>query len=145
MEPHKTNVKSKREMKGENMADASLKSKYGEQAFEAGRAVQADGFERRVEQRDSLDQHFAKSWIDFAITGLSRRPALDTRTRLLVLAGQYTMAKSHKPLEETIRAALNAKVPSREILEIILQCTVYGGHTVADPAIEVFHRIAKEQ
>jgi alkylhydroperoxidase/carboxymuconolactone decarboxylase family protein YurZ len=127
------------------MADASLKAKYGEQAFEAGRTVQADGFERRVEQRDSLDQHFTKSWIDFAITGLSRRPALDTRTRLLVLAGQYTMAKSHKPLEETIRAALNAKVPAREVLEIILQCTVYGGHTVVDPAIEVFHRIAKEQ
>jgi alkylhydroperoxidase/carboxymuconolactone decarboxylase family protein YurZ len=127
------------------MADASLKAKYGEQAFEAGRTVQADGFERRVEERDSLDQHFTKSWIDFAITGLSRRPALDTRTRLLVLAGQYTMAKSHKPLEETIRAALNAKVPAREILEIILQCTVYGGHTVVDPAIEIFHRIAKEQ
>jgi alkylhydroperoxidase/carboxymuconolactone decarboxylase family protein YurZ len=62
-----------------------------------------------------------------------------------VLTGQYTMARSHKALEETVRAALAAKVPAREVLEIILQCTVYGGHTVVDPAIEVFHRIAKEQ
>jgi alkylhydroperoxidase/carboxymuconolactone decarboxylase family protein YurZ len=55
------------------------------------------------------------------------------------------MAKSHPALEDTIRAALNAKVPVREVLEIILQCIVYGGHTTVEPAIEVFHRIAKEQ
>lgn len=123
----------------------SLKSKYGAAAFEAGRDIQGESFARRVAQRDSLDQHYTKAWIDFAIAGLSRRPALDTRTRLLVLTGQYTMARSHKPLEETIRAALAAKVAAREILEIILQCTVYGGHTVADPAIEIFHRLAEEQ
>ena len=127
------------------MADSNLKSRYGERAFEAGRRIQGDAFDKRVEQRDALDPHFTKSWIDFAIAGLASRPALDTRTRLLVLTGQYTMAKSHKPLEETIRAAIEAKVPVREVLEIILQCTVYGGHTVVDPAIEVFHRIAKEK
>ncbi len=75
---------------------------------------------------------------------MSRRPALDTRTRLLVLIGQYTMAKSHAALEDTVRAALLAGVKSREILEIILQCVVYGGHTTVEPAIEVFHRLAEE-
>jgi alkylhydroperoxidase/carboxymuconolactone decarboxylase family protein YurZ len=126
------------------MAD-SLKSKYGADAFEAGRRVQGDAFEKRVEARDSLDQHFTKAWLDFAIKGLCQRPALDTRTRLLVLIGQYTMARSPKPLEETINAALDAKVPAREVLEIVLQCTVYGGHTVVDPAIEIFHRVASER
>src|SRR4051812_45031900 len=117
---------------------ADLKSKYGAGALEAGRRIQTNAFDRRLEQRDDLDQHFTRLWVDFAITGISQRPALDTRTRLLVLIGQYTMARSHKPLEETVRAAVAAKVPSREILEIILQCAVYGGHTVVDPAIEVF-------
>jgi alkylhydroperoxidase/carboxymuconolactone decarboxylase family protein YurZ len=55
------------------------------------------------------------------------------------------MAKSHPALEDTVRAALKAQVPAREVLEIILQCIVYGGHTVVDPAIQVFHRIAKEE
>ncbi len=122
-----------------------LRSKYGERAFEAGRSVQPETFERRVEQRDSLDQHFTKAWLDFAIAGLSQRPALDTRTRLLVLAGQYTMAKSHPALEDTIRAGLAAGVAPREILEIILQCAVYGGHTTVEPAIEVFHRVAMDK
>ena len=55
------------------------------------------------------------------------------------------MAKSHGALEDTINAALAAKVPAREVLEIILQCVVYGGHTTVEPAIEVFHRVAKER
>jgi alkylhydroperoxidase/carboxymuconolactone decarboxylase family protein YurZ len=125
--------------------DSNLEAKYGKHALDSGREIQPSSFERRLEQRDSLDQHFTKAWLDFAITGLSQRPALDTRTRLLVLTGQYTMAKSHSALDDTIRAALRAHVPAREVLEIILQCAVYGGHTVVDPAIEVFHRIAKEE
>lgn len=124
---------------------SDLSSKYGAHALEAGRALQGESFDRRVEHRDDLDPHFTKAWLDFAITGISQRPALDTRTRMLVLIGQYTMAKSHPALEGTIRAALAAQVAAREILEIILQCAVYGGHTTVDPAIEVFHGIAEAE
>lgn len=127
------------------MPQADLRSKYGAEAFHAGRTLQPTSFDRRVAQRDSLDQHYTRLWLDFAIKGIGTRPALDLRTRLLVLIGQYTMARSSNALEDTIHAALAAKVAPREILEIILQCTVYGGHTVAEPAIEVFHRIASEQ
>src|SRR5262245_59661026 len=103
-----------------------LSKKYGKAAFDAGRKLQPKSFERRVEQRDALDQHFTSLWLDFAIAGMGTRSALDTRTRLLVLVGQYTMGKSHAALEDTIRAAVAAKVDPRETLEIILQCTVYG-------------------
>ena len=126
------------------MPDSNLQKKYGADAFETGLRIQPQTFERRVAQRDSLDQNFTKLWIEFAIKGMSRRPALDLRTRLLVLTGQYTMAKSHAALEDTIRAAVAAGVDSREILEIILQCVIYGGHTAVDPAIEVFYRVAEE-
>lgn len=120
-----------------------LRAKYGADAFAAGETLQPRSFAQRVAERDSIDQHFTKLWIDFAIKGLGRRPALDTRTRLLVLIGQYTMAKSHAALEDTIHAALAAKVAIREIAEIVLQCIVYGGHTVVDPAIGVLHRVAE--
>ena len=121
-----------------------LRRKYGDDAFAAGNALQPKTFEKRLAQRDSIDQHFTRLWLDFAIKGLGQRPALDMRTRLLVLIGQYTMAKSHRALEDTIAAALNAKVPIREIAEVILQCIVYGGHTTVDPAIDVLHRVAEE-
>jgi alkylhydroperoxidase/carboxymuconolactone decarboxylase family protein YurZ len=126
------------------MSQSDLRAKYGPNAFDVGRRVQGQNFEKRVAQRDSLDPHFTRAWIDFAITGMSARKALDTRTRLLVLTGQYSMAKSHEMLEDTIRAAIDAKVAAREILEIILQCVVYGGHTTVEPAIKVFHRVADE-
>ena len=83
------------------MTNPDLRSKYGDRAFEAGHTVQPETFDRRVEQRDSLDQHFTKAWLDFAITGISQRPQLDTRTRLLVQTGQYTMAKSHPTRAES--------------------------------------------
>ena len=126
------------------MPPDDLRTKYGADAYEAGLTLQPRTFEARVAERDSLDQHFTKLWLDFAIKGLGRRPALDTRTRLLVLIGQYVMAKSHGALEDTVRAAIAAAVPVREVLEIILQCVVYGGHTTVEPAIKVFHRVADE-
>jgi len=126
------------------MPAPDLRSKYGAAAFDAGFKLQPKTFEQRVTQRDSLDQNFTKLWLDFVITGMSQRPVLDTRTRLLVLVGQYTMSKSHAALDDTVRAALAAGIASREVLEIILQCMVYGGHTTVDPAIQVFHRIAEE-
>ena len=126
------------------MTGPDLRAKYGAQAFETGRTYQPMNFDERVAQRDDLDQNFTQLWLDFAIKGMTRLPALDARTRLLVLTGQYTMAKSHANLEDTIRAAIAANVPAREVLEIILQCAVYGGHVTVDPAIQVFHRLARE-
>lgn len=121
-----------------------LRAKYGAEAIDAGITLQGKGFEKRLAQRDALDPHITKSWLDYQITGLGQRPALDTRTRMLVLIGQYTMAKSQRLLEDTVRAALVAKVPVQEIAEIILQCQVYGGLVTLDPAVETFHRIAEE-
>jgi alkylhydroperoxidase/carboxymuconolactone decarboxylase family protein YurZ len=121
-----------------------LRAKYGAEAFETGVKIQGQAFEKRLAQRDAIDQHFTKSWLDYQVNGLSRRPALDTRTRLLVLIGQYTMAKAQPLLDDTVRAALAAKVPVREIVEIILQCLIYGGQVTVDPAIRTFHKIAEE-
>ena len=125
------------------MAD-DLRAKYGDLAYDSGLKQQSKAFERRLAERDALDQHFTKLWLDFAVTGMGRRQVLDTRTRLLVLTGQYTMSKSHEMLEETIQAAINAGVKAREILEIILQGAIYGGQVAVDPAIRIFYRFAKE-
>ena len=121
-----------------------LRAKYGADTIAAGVKIQGEAFERRLAQRDAIDQHFTRAWLDYQIRGLSRRPALDTRTRLLVLIGQYTMAKAQLLLDDTVRAALAAKVPVREVAEIILQCQVYGGLVTVDPAIRTFHKIAEE-
>jgi alkylhydroperoxidase/carboxymuconolactone decarboxylase family protein YurZ len=126
------------------MIDPQLRARYGDAALEAGTRIEPRTFEQRLAQYDSLDRNFTKLWLDFAINGMLQRPALDTRTRLLVLIGQFTMARSYEDLEENVRAAVAAQVAPRDILEVILQCVVYGGHTTAAPAIRLFHRIAGE-
>ena len=126
------------------MSQSDLRAKYGPNAYDVGRRMQGPNFDQRVSERDALDPHFTRAWVDFAINGMYGRKALDIRTRLLVLTGQYTMAKSHAMLEDTIRAAVEAKVDPREVLEIVLQCIVYGGHTTVEPAIKVFHRVATD-
>src|SRR3989304_5510545 len=124
------------------MSDSDLRAKYGAGACDAGHKTQPLVLARRLAQGDSLDQNFTQLWLDFAISAMSRRPALDTRTRLLVLVGQYTMAKSHAALEDTVRAALAAGVKPREILGIILQCVVYGGQPTGETPTEGVHRPA---
>ena len=126
------------------MTEAQLRERYGANALDNGPAMQPQTFQQRLAEYDDLDQHYTKLWLDFAINGMYQRPALDKRTRFLVLIGQFTMAKSLGDVEENVRAALGAGVLAREILEIILQCTVYGGHTTAAPAIRLFHRLATE-
>jgi alkylhydroperoxidase/carboxymuconolactone decarboxylase family protein YurZ len=126
------------------MSNSDLRGRYGAKALDNGPQLQPQTFERRLAEYDSLDHHFTKLWLDFSINGMLQRPALDRRTRLLVLIGQFTMAKSHGDLEENVRAAVAAGVAPRDVLEVILQCIVYGGHTTAAPAIKLFHRVASE-
>ena len=126
------------------MKNPELRDKYGDEAVRLGRALQPATFDQRLAQRDRLDQHFTRLWLDFQILGMGQRTTLDTRTRLLVQIGQFTMARSHRPLEEAIRAALSANVPAREVLEIVLQCVIYAGDIVVDPAIAVFESVAQE-
>lgn len=121
----------------------ALRAKYGAESYNAGLKLQGKAFLKRLAQRDAIDQHFTRAWLNYQIKGLGQRPALDTRTRLLVLIGQYTMAKAQTLLEDTVRAAIAAKVEVREIAEIILQCQVYGGLVTVEPALQTFYKIAK--
>ena len=125
-------------------APVDLQQKYGADVMDVGSRLQGPAFAKRVAQRDALDQHFTRAWLDYQIKGLGNRAALDTRTRLLVLTGQYTMAKAQPLLDDTLRAALAAKVDVRELLEVVLQCLVYGGHVTVEPAIQTFYAIANE-
>jgi alkylhydroperoxidase/carboxymuconolactone decarboxylase family protein YurZ len=126
------------------MNTTELCLKYGDAAIEAGNALQPSTFARRLSQRDRLDQHYTKLWLDFQIVGMGQRTVLDVRTRSLVQVGQFTLSRSEVLLEESVRSAIAADVAAREILEIILQCTIYGGQVVVEPAIEIFERVALE-
>jgi alkylhydroperoxidase/carboxymuconolactone decarboxylase family protein YurZ len=120
-----------------------METKRDAATLETGRRLQAD-FDNRLALREAVDPHFTKLWLDYAIKGLGRRTVLDERTRFLILIGQFTMTRNADALAETLRAALCAKVPPRETLEVILQSVVYGGNSVVDFALKIFVAVARE-
>jgi alkylhydroperoxidase/carboxymuconolactone decarboxylase family protein YurZ len=120
-----------------------MKNEHDARTQNTGRRLQSTAFDDRLAVRNSVDPHFTRLWLDYAVDGLGNRKVLDERTRFLVTIGQFTMTRADA-LGEVIRAALAADVAAREILEVILQSVVYGGNVVVDFGLKVFLPIARE-
>ncbi|WP_201840129.1 carboxymuconolactone decarboxylase family protein [Microvirga zambiensis] len=95
------------------------------------------GVRARFALRCTADPAFAEAALTYAASVFSR-PSLDSRTRLLVMTGQFTMARRHARLRETIVAACNHKLDLNEVLEVILQCSIYGGESIVDEPMDIF-------
>ena len=110
---------------------ARLKQKYDTAAIDNGMRLRPDDFLDEVEWRDMIDQHYTRSWLEFTYGGLFRRKGLDDRTRLLVAIAQFLAMNELEEFERQIPGALAAGATPREVLEIILQSTVYIGYIKA--------------
>ncbi len=95
------------------------------------------GIRARFESRAKLDPAFAHAYLRYAARLLAR-PMLDARTRLLVMTGQFTMSRRPARLRETIAAAIAHKLDMSEVLEVMLQCAIYGGESIVDEPLEIF-------
>jgi 4-carboxymuconolactone decarboxylase len=110
---------------------ARLKKKYDPSAIDNGMRLRPDDFLDELEWRDRIDQHYTRSWLTFTYGGLFARTNLDERTRLLVSVAQFLAMGELEEFEREIPGALNAGATPREVLEIILQSTVYIGYIKA--------------
>lgn len=108
-----------------------LKRKYDTAAIDNGMRLRPDDFLDEVEWRDRIDQHYTRSWLEFTYGGLFARKGLDERTRLLVSIAQFLAMGELEEFERQIPGALAAGATPREVLEIILQSTVYIGYIKA--------------
>lgn len=108
-----------------------LKQKYGAEAIENGLRLRPGDFLEEVEWRDRIDQHYTRIWLNFTYGGLFKRKALDERTRLLVSIAQFLCLNEMEEFERQIPSALAAGATPREVLEVILQSTVYVGYIKA--------------
>lgn len=94
------------------------------------------GIRRRFEARQKIDPAFSQAYLRYAARLLGR-PTLDVRTRLLVMTGQFTMSRRHGRLRETVVAAIAQKLDMREVIEVILQCSIYGGESIVDEPMDI--------
>ena len=111
-----------------------LKEKYDAAAIDNGLRLRPDDFLDEVEWRDRIDQHYTRSWLEFTYGGLFTRKGLDERTRLLVSVAQFLAMGELEEFERQIPSALAAGATPREVLEVIIQSTVYIGYIRASAA-----------
>ncbi len=124
-----------------------LKQKYGAAIIENGMRLRPDDFLQEVEWRDKIDQHYTRAWLEFTYGGLFTRKFLDEKTRLIVSIAQFLCLGELEEFERQIPCALDAGAKPREILEIVLQATVYIGYLRASRGarlcVKVFERLGR--
>lgn len=105
----------------------ALLQKYGWRSLSPGLRLQPTHHVESVERLDRVDAHFTKLWLDFVYAGMYSRSILDDRTRILCVVGElFVMGEFHQA-ENHIRNALMHGASPREVLEVILQSTIYAG------------------
>jgi len=84
--------------------------------------------------------------IDFAYGEVLSRPQLDLRTRQLATVAALTaMGKAAPQLKSHIGGALNVGCKPIEVIEVILQMSVYAGFPVCINAINLAREVFKER
>ena len=118
-----------------------LKKKYGAKGIDNGLRLNPADFLDMLKWRDELDPQYAKLWLDYTYGGLYNRGVLTERARLLVAISQAVAMDEMEVVESHIKSALTHKVDSREILEVLLQITVYLGTPKITRAVRVFKKV----
>lgn len=121
-----------------------LRAKYGANGVDNAARLQPHDFPELMEWRDELDQHYARLWLDFTYGGLFKREVLTDRVRLLVVIAQFVAQDEMAQLGSHIRSALAHGATPREVLEVILQVTVYVGNPKVIRAARVFREALTE-
>ncbi len=131
-------------MANDNNAIDKLKARYGARGVDNAARLHPNDFTQVMAWRDEMDPQYTQLLLDFTYGGLMTRGVLTERVRLLVVIAQCAAMAELEYLESSMRAALNEDVSAREILEILLQTTVYVGMPKINRAARVFHSVIKE-
>ena len=121
-----------------------LLRKFGWEGLSSGFRLQPSHHHRSVEQIERVDQHFLKLWLDFIYAGMYARRILDDRTRILCVIGELFVMGEFVQIENHIRNALMQGATPREVLEVILQSTIYAGMPRFVRVITLLERVLQE-
>jgi alkylhydroperoxidase/carboxymuconolactone decarboxylase family protein YurZ len=123
----------------------ALLRKYSWQSLSPGLRLQPTHHVQSVERLDRVDQHFTKLWLDYIYSGMYTRGVLDDRTRILCVVGELFVLGEFHQAENHIRNALTQGASPREVLEVILQSTIYAGMPRFVRFVGILERALEEQ
>ena len=123
----------------------ALLRKYGWRSLSPGLRLQPTHHIASVERLDRVDPNFNKLWLDYIYAGMYSRGVLDDRTRILCIVGELFVAGEFHQAENHIRNALQHGASPREVLEVILQSTIYAGMPRFVRFVTLLERALEEQ
>jgi alkylhydroperoxidase/carboxymuconolactone decarboxylase family protein YurZ len=123
----------------------ALLRKYGWKSLSPGLRLQPTHHISSVERMDRVDPNFNKLWLDYIYAGMYSRGVLDDRTRILCIVGELFVAGEFHQAENHIRNALQHGASPREVLEVILQSTIYAGMPRFVRFVTILERALEEQ
>jgi 4-carboxymuconolactone decarboxylase len=105
----------------------ALYEKYDRQSLDSGVKLQGEFFLRLVEEFDELDPAWTDGWMRWIYGYQYNRGVLDDKTRILPIVGYCVILDDQGQLPNHMRSAMEAGATPQEILEIILQASIYAG------------------
>jgi 4-carboxymuconolactone decarboxylase len=100
---------------------------------------------RHLERIASHDPEFCMLFQKYVYGGMYRRQILDQKTRELCAITALTMRQAAPQLKNHIKATLtNLGAKKEEILEVILQMSIYGGFPTTFFGLTVYEEALKE-
>jgi 4-carboxymuconolactone decarboxylase len=121
-----------------------LLKKFGWEGISTGFRLQPSHHHKTVEQLERVDEHFLKLWLDYIYAGLYTRGILDDQTRILCVIGELMVMGEFIQAENHIRNAFTHGATPREVLEVVLQSTIYVGMPRFVRAVALVERVVKE-
>jgi 4-carboxymuconolactone decarboxylase len=100
---------------------------------------------RHLERLASFDPQFCELFQKYVYGGMYRRQVLDQKTRELCAIAALTMRQATPQLKNHIKATIkNLGAKREEVLEVILQMSVYGGFPTVLYGLGVYEEALKE-
>lgn len=134
-----------------NQQSASPTPASSHTALERGRHIVAQinpGLEEALAGKyDALFPDFAETLVEFAYGRLYARDGLDLKTRQIATVAALTAlgGQTGPQLRVNLEHALAAGATRRELLEVILQMSVYGGMPAAINGMNVAMQLFEDQ
>lgn len=87
--------------------------------------------EKALERLRKFDPSWAELFNDYVLQGMYEREVIDQKTRELCAIAALTVLDRKGPLADHIKGAIRQGAQIKEVIEVILQVSVYGGFPVA--------------
>lgn len=87
--------------------------------------------QKALERLRRFDASWAKLFNDYVLQGMYEREVIDQKTRELCAIAALAALDRKPPLIDHIKGAIRQGATVKEITEVILQVSVYGGFPVA--------------